>query len=572
MRILQLCRNLPCSRPAASPMWQAPAPCAERLGAEPRVLLPGFAPILALHDAVEVARLPPAGLEAALPACCVEAPARGRRRRLRDRRPAFYLRAAAPTPTRSSTPTPTTIGVSPCSAGARPSSPRGWTGAGGHRWCTRTTGTPRWRRPVCRQRDERASAACPRPSTRCTTSPTSLFRSHHFAELGLPPPFFWMHGLEFHGRINFMKAGLYYADRITTVSPGYAREIQPRNKAAAWTASARAHDLRASSTAWMNRCGIRRSTCCPRATSAGHWRARRAARRVCSRNSAWPPRPTWPLFCVVSRLTDQKGLHLILQALPELVARGAQFALLGSGDAALGGSLPRRGRGDPGRRRRTDRLRRGLRPPAHRRQRRDPRPVAFRALWADPALRPQVRHLAAGAPRRGAGRHSGRPPRDAGRGRDRVRLRRFLRRWPAWCRPARACPVPPPADWKSVQPRAMAPPFGAGAMPPTVPRAVPQTQPIDRRGANDAPHDTGLRMQACLDPLRGATRLPEPAHGPFPIRPPVRPPVARRRGLPTCDLQQADVPGRQEPGVRPSPRTGSMRCPMRCATIWSSAG
>jgi starch synthase len=43
--------------------------------------------------------------------------------------------------------------------------------------------------------------------------------------------------------------------------------------------------------------------------------------------------PARPIVCIVSRLTEQKGLHLVLQALPGLVAQGWQFALLGSGDA-----------------------------------------------------------------------------------------------------------------------------------------------------------------------------------------------------------------------------------------------
>ncbi|WP_424217845.1 glycogen/starch synthase [Thauera humireducens] len=146
-------------------------------GAEPRVLLPGFAPILAdLHDAVELARLtPPAGLEAAdvrlLRAGCSPA-----RRRLCDRRPRLLpARAGGP--------------YADAQQHAYPDNHRrfallGWTagqlaqgldGAGGHRSCTRTTGTPRWRRPRV-QRTTPASAACPRPSIRCTTSPTRAVR------------------------------------------------------------------------------------------------------------------------------------------------------------------------------------------------------------------------------------------------------------------------------------------------------------------------------------------------------------------------------------------------------------
>jgi starch synthase len=46
------------------------------------------------------------------------------------------------------------------------------------------------------------------------------------AELRLPPAAFSIEGVEFHGKIGFLKAGLHFADHITTVSPTYAREIQ----------------------------------------------------------------------------------------------------------------------------------------------------------------------------------------------------------------------------------------------------------------------------------------------------------------------------------------------------------
>src|SRR5690606_29968928 len=53
-----------------------------------------------------------------------------------------------------------------------------------------------------------------------------LFGANGFGALGLPTPAFQINGLEFHGQVSFMKAGLYYADRLSTVSTRYAQEIQ----------------------------------------------------------------------------------------------------------------------------------------------------------------------------------------------------------------------------------------------------------------------------------------------------------------------------------------------------------
>ena len=57
-----------------------------------------------------------------------------------------------------------------------------------------------------------------------------VFAPRHFYELGLPPSAFSLDGLEFHGQMSFMKAGLYFSDHITTVSPSYAREIQTQEQ------------------------------------------------------------------------------------------------------------------------------------------------------------------------------------------------------------------------------------------------------------------------------------------------------------------------------------------------------
>ena len=94
-----------------------------------------------------------------------------------------------------------------------------------------------WRPDIVHGHDWHAGLAPAYLAARGGERPASVFTVHNlgyqgefpaetFRELALPANFFSIYGLEFYGKVNFMKAGLHYADRITTVSPTYAREIQ----------------------------------------------------------------------------------------------------------------------------------------------------------------------------------------------------------------------------------------------------------------------------------------------------------------------------------------------------------
>jgi starch synthase len=160
-----------------------------------------------------------------------------------------------------------------------------------------------------------------------------------FPELALPPAFFSIDGVEFFGMVSFIKAGLFYADRLTTVSPTYAREIQ--TPAFGWGLDgllrARANVL----TGILN--GVdprfwdpRHDANLPQTYGTENAAAgKRAAKAALQRRLGLEPIESAPLFGAVSRLTPQKGLDLVLAVLPDLVAGGGQLALLGSGDGDL---------------------------------------------------------------------------------------------------------------------------------------------------------------------------------------------------------------------------------------------
>ncbi len=181
----------------------------------------------------------------------------------------------------------------------------------------------------------------PRPGTVLTVHNLAfqgLFDPSCIDELGLPPHAFQVEGYESWGRVGFRKAGLYYADRLATVSPTYAQEIQTE------AAGMGLHGLLRSRSADLVGIanGIDDQVWNPATDShlAAPFDASEPARRAANRlvvqqPFSLAPHPEALLCTVVSRLTEQKGLDLLLVALPTLLDHGGQLALLGSREPAI---------------------------------------------------------------------------------------------------------------------------------------------------------------------------------------------------------------------------------------------
>jgi len=177
-----------------------------------------------------------------------------------------------------------------------------------------------------------------------------VFAPIHFYDLGLPPHALSMNGLEFHGQLSFMKAGLYYADHITTVSPTYAREIQTPEQGCGLDGllRARAHELTGILNAvdeavWNPATDTAIAHAFDATQPAGKLQCKAALQQELGLALA----PEAPLFGVVSRLTEQKGLHLVLGMIDDLIARGGQLVVLGTGDAALEAAFQARAAAHP---------------------------------------------------------------------------------------------------------------------------------------------------------------------------------------------------------------------------------
>lgn len=163
-----------------------------------------------------------------------------------------------------------------------------------------------------------------------------LFPAEKYPTLNLPKQLWHSSGLEFHGRLSLIKGGLVYADHITTVSPNYALEIQTSKfgyglegllkhkqpilsgiingiDTEIWNPETDEHIKQHYNSATLN--------------------LKIANKTALQQQLFLPVNKTIPVFGLISRLVEQKGIDLILACLPDLLLLPIQFVLLGNGES-----------------------------------------------------------------------------------------------------------------------------------------------------------------------------------------------------------------------------------------------
>ncbi len=173
-----------------------------------------------------------------------------------------------------------------------------------------------------------------------------IFSRDMLHALGLPDHAWAMDGVEYHGYLSFLKAGLQHADAITTVSPTYAREIQTEAEGMGLDGLLRHRAPQLHGI--LN--GIDTETWNPAADPLLHARyearkldAKAANTEALRRETGLAPLADRALIGSVGRLAHQKGIDLLPGAIDALADSGgrlpAQFVILGSGDSRIEAQL-----------------------------------------------------------------------------------------------------------------------------------------------------------------------------------------------------------------------------------------
>jgi len=208
---------------------------------------------------------------------------------------------------------------------------------------------PAWAPDIVHAHDWHAALACAYMAHHRPTRARSVFTVHNLAfqglfpmgdgpMLALPSELLSAAGLEFHGQLSFMKAGLQYAHHVTTVSPSYAREIATHEFGCGLDGVVRSRGDHVSGILNGIDTDIWNPATDPAITvryDAGRLQGKAACRLALLKELGLEVRDDTLLLTVVSRLTAQKGLDLLLAALPRLLQVGVQLAVQGTGDPAL---------------------------------------------------------------------------------------------------------------------------------------------------------------------------------------------------------------------------------------------
>lgn len=309
-------------------------------GQDVRVLLPGFPSILAgLSDVADLAEVEaPWGQRARLRAGRIAAPGGAQVTAYVLDAPALYDRPGTPYEDASR---------QPYADNARRFALLGWAAARLARGLD-----PAWQPEVVHAHDWHAGLAPaylafdaasggPRVGSVFTVHNLAyqgVFPPSDFAGLGLPPAAFHVNGLEYHGQMSFMKSGLYFSNRLTTVSPTYAREIQTPEQGCGLDGLLRGRSgvlagiLNAVDDAVWD---PGTDALLPHPYDVRRPGGKALCKAGLQQELGLATDPDAPLFVMVSRLTEQKGQHLVLGGLDALIAQGGQLALLGNGERWL---------------------------------------------------------------------------------------------------------------------------------------------------------------------------------------------------------------------------------------------
>ena len=158
-----------------------------------------------------------------------------------------------------------------------------------------------------------------------------------FALTNLPERFFTLHGVEFFGRLNFLKGGILYADRITTVSEHYRREILTPVGGHGLDGVLRENAHRLSAildgvdyTRW-NPASDR---LLPARYDARRLRGKQICREALLKQMKLAPAPRGPVFGMVTRVVHEKGFEILVPLLDRLLWDDVRLIILGEGDPA----------------------------------------------------------------------------------------------------------------------------------------------------------------------------------------------------------------------------------------------
>lgn len=163
-----------------------------------------------------------------------------------------------------------------------------------------------------------------------------LYEPARMGALGIPDGAFSVEGAEFHGRLSFLKAGIFYGSHVTTVSETYAREITTAEHGCGLEGLLKLRHDEGRLTGIVN--GIDDSWTSPLASESSpsrlvrQWKRQHAA---AIRKSFALPASNGPLFSIISRLVHQKGIDLSIEAAETIVAQGGQLVVKGRGDPRL---------------------------------------------------------------------------------------------------------------------------------------------------------------------------------------------------------------------------------------------